>query len=436
MESAAGKSSDDRRDQERRQASYIEEPRQAGSSRHCRSQLTRSPSPRQTELVPRQPSRSPARRLYWHPAARDQYLAADAIARSGEENDIKGSGEGKINCVYIHLGGAADLVAVAADLRNHGPTIILMICEEQSQAVTMEQHLSVPGFDHSPSVEGKRCGRPSPDQLQYSYCCIRSLTLVVAGRRGIVQEVTEKAFTSSCSQGKLLIADVGFNVSHCNQLSMNVAVWDTKAYDNEQFHLPFLETAKVLVSKRVRLVGGEFQDTLNLAVRSLRNTVSVRVAAAEIFREKSSAEAEPEYVLASGAVLLLGTVLKGKSLCDTLSSVEERYSRPADCKVLDTFPKGFSELKKWYFPVDADRARAVDMCEDAARGWPPFDKCNQKIVKTQLSGTQKLSFFLEGSKGRRHPDADGRRRLGTQRRAEFWASRGKPWAHCFNTTKG
>ena len=46
---------------------------------------------------------------------------------------------------------------------------------------------------------------------------------------------------------------------------MSVAVWDTKAWDNQEFHQPFLETAKVLVSKRVRLVGGEFQDTLNLA---------------------------------------------------------------------------------------------------------------------------------------------------------------------------
>ena len=251
---------------------------------------------------------------------------------------------------------------------------------------------------------------------------------MVAGRRGIVQEITQKAFMSDNSQGKLLIADVGFNVSHCDQLSMNVAIWDTNAYDTREVHHPFSEIAQVLVSKRVRLVGGEFQDTLNLAVRCLRNLVSARVAAAEIFREASNAEAEPEYVLASGAVLLLGTVLKGKSLCDTLSSVEERYSRPADCKFLYTFPKGFSELKKWYFPVDADRSRAVDMCEDAARGWPPFGNCHQKIVKTQHRGTQKLLFYLEGSKSRHHPDADDRRKCKAQGRRQFRASQGKAWA--------
>ena len=154
--------------------------------------------------------------------------------------------------------------------------------------------------------------------------------------------------------------------------------------------------------------------------------VSARVAAAEIFREKSNAEAEPEYVLASGAVLLLGTVLKGKSLCDTLSSTEERYSRPADCKIVDK--KDFGELKRRYFPLDADRARAVDMWQDAARGWPPFGTCHQKIVKTQPRGTQKLLFYLEGSNSRRKPDKDERRKYRTQGRREFWASQGKAWA--------
>jgi len=253
-------------------------------------------------------------------------------------------------------------------------------------------------------------------------------TLVVAGRKGIVEEVTEKEFVSTNSGGQILIADVGFNVSHCDQLSMNVAVWDTNAYDTQEFHQPFSEIAQVLVSKRVRLVGGEFHDTLDLAVMCLRNTVSARVAAAEIFREASNAEAEPEYVLASGAVLLLGTVLKGKSLCDTLSSVEERYSRPADCKFLDTFPKGFSEPKEWYFPLDAARARAVDMCDDAARGWPPFGNCHQKIVKTQHRGTQKLLFYLEGSNSRRKPDADDRRKDKFHRRRDFWAGYGRDWA--------
>ena len=69
------------------------------------------------------------------------------------------------------------------------------------------------------------------------------------------------------------------------------------------------------------------------------------MAAAEIFQEESSALAEPGYVLASGAVLLLTTVLKRKALCDTFSSVEERHCRPADCKIVNK--KDFGELKRW-----------------------------------------------------------------------------------------
>ena len=55
----------------------------------------------------------------------------------------------------------------------------------------------------------------------------------------------------------------------------------------------------------MRLVGGEFHDNLNHVVEKVRKTLSVRVAAAEVYRAKESAVAEPTFVLASGAVLLL-----------------------------------------------------------------------------------------------------------------------------------
>ena len=156
----------------------------------------------------------------------------------------------------------------------------------------------------------------------------------------------------------------------------------------------------------------------------MRDTVSARVAAAEIFREKSNAEAEPEYVLASGAVLLLGPVWRGTVLCDTLSSVEERkWFSSYIVKESD-----FDMLRKWYFPLDADGARDCDKSEDGARGWPPFGTCRQKKAVRQVGKTQKLLFYLEGAGSRRSSGGHDKRKARTSRRVDQWAAKWARWA--------
>ena len=126
-----------------------------------------------------------------------------------------------------------------------------------------------------------------------------------------------------CEAGQVLIADVGFSVSICQALSMRVAVWDTMGRSEDEVHAAWEEMGELFRDKGVRLVGGEFYNIVDLAVGDLRKTLSVRVAAAEVYRQKESAvvkragddaadsnrgDGDARYLVASGVVLLLGPV--------------------------------------------------------------------------------------------------------------------------------
>ena len=128
--------------------------------------------------------------------------------------------------------------------------------------------------------------------------------------------------------------------------------------------------------------------------------------------------AERTYLLASGAVLLLGPVRRGTVLCDTVSSVEGDHG----------FQANLDELKKWYFPLDADGARECDKSEDGARGWPPFGTCRQKKAVKQARNTQKLLFYLEGAVSRRSSGGHDKRKDRTSRRVVEAAAKGARWA--------
>ena len=74
-------------------------------------------------------------------AVEDREHAADAFAqRAGKlvpGSYVRPTGDGCIACVYINVGEDADLPCVAKDLRNHGATIVLMICDNEEVADTM-----------------------------------------------------------------------------------------------------------------------------------------------------------------------------------------------------------------------------------------------------------------------------------------------------------
>ena len=137
----------------------------------------------------------------------------------------------------------------------------------------------------------------------------------------------------------------------------------------------------------MRLLGGEFYDVLDLLVLQLRKTLSVRVAAADVYREKPFAVADratagARYLQASGVVLLLGPVLRGKVLPDIkLPSVEERLRGPRDSEIIKD-ARDLDTLRDWGFPLNAGTASSVAESVLACRGWPAFHACNQKRRKS------------------------------------------------------
>ena len=141
---------------------------------------------------------------------------------------------------------------------------------------------------------------------------------------------------------------------------------------------------------------------MNHVVEKVRKTLSVRVAAAEVYRDKDSTVVDRTYVLASGAVLLLGPVCRrGKELFGTLSSVEERHLRSRGSPL--TGAMDLDQMREYFFPLDAGGAftAAGENSVDQSRAWPGFKICNQKKVDRRIPNTHKLSLFLEGTDSRR-----------------------------------
>ena len=201
-------------------------------------------------------------------------------------------------------------------------------------------------------------------------------------------------------------------------------------------------------AKGVRLVGGEFYNIVDLAVCNLRKTLSVRVAAAEVYRQKKSAvvkragddaadsnrgDGDARYLVASGVVLLLGPVLRGL-VCPglDLSTVEERPRGPRDSFDCDM---PLEKFREWCFPLHAHWACSSDETHDGSRGWPVFNICKQKNVRTQFMHTQKLSLFLEGANTRRSDVRKDQREEEDTRRAIQCAAHGAAWAKKFLTKR-
>ena len=388
-------------------------------------------------------------------AIQDREHAADTSAQRAANlvpgKDVRGTGDGSICCVYIYVGQDADLPCVAEDIRNHGATIVLMICDTEQVASTMAGHLSEscnPWRLLDPLVKGGGRTQEPKNRVQVQYRCTRKGRLLVAGRRGIGRALDPIWWVDDCESGQMMIVDVGFNVSICQALSMRVAVWDTMGRSEDEVHGAWEEMGQLFRDRGVRLVGGEFYNIVDLAVCNLRKTLSVRVAAAEVYREEQSAVAEragddaadsnrgdgdARYLVASGVVLLLGPVLRGL-VCPglDLSTVEERPRGPRDSFDCDM---PLEKFREWCFPLHAHWACSSDETHDGSRGWPVFNICKQKKVRTQFMHTQKLSLFLEGANTRRSFVRKDEREEEDTRRATQCAAHGAAWAKKFLTKR-
>ena len=130
---------------------------------------------------------------------------------------------GNISAIYTRLDRGADVEAVAADLRNHGATILVVFCTDNALAEDLGFALAKEGQDHRGDGDGEEPGkagkrerqaRPAPDEYQVQYTCVGHQGFIVVGRSGIVAEVTLTE-ASEDSTHVICIADIELRSSFC-----------------------------------------------------------------------------------------------------------------------------------------------------------------------------------------------------------------------------
>ena len=129
---------------------------------------------------------------------------------------------GQASYVHVDIGDAANIPAVAADLRNVGATVIIACCSTHSQAVKLGAALCMAAFGTVTRGDGGK-GRAGSDEYQESYHYAFAGNVVVGGRRGIVQSLTHKLRMSTPLKGQMFIADVDFKVGIQESLNIRVA---------------------------------------------------------------------------------------------------------------------------------------------------------------------------------------------------------------------
>ena len=138
---------------------------------------------------------------------------------------------GNISAIYTRVDRGADVDAVAADLRNHGATILVVFCNCQATCDAMQMALAKEGKGHRGDGDGEEPGkagkserqaRPGPADYQLQYTSVGHHGFLVAGRSGIVADVTLKD-TSEDSAHVLCIAEIELRSSFCQILSFRVA---------------------------------------------------------------------------------------------------------------------------------------------------------------------------------------------------------------------
>ena len=228
--------------------------------------------------TPRQPSRPP-------PAPR--HRQAHATLSPPEVIPI-----GNISAIYTRLDPGADIEAVAADLRNHGATILVVFCTDYVLAQSLGFALAQEGKGHRGDGDGEEPGkagkserqaRPEPADYQLQYTVVGHQGFLVAGRNGIVADVTLKD-TSEDSTHVLCIAEIELRSSFCQILSFRVAgcsLLQTRGdgVEPQEWVNIYKHIGDLLSKKAVRVLAGEFHDHTGAFLKQMRQQVCINIAA-------------------------------------------------------------------------------------------------------------------------------------------------------------
>ena len=281
-------------------------------------------------------------------------------------------------------------MAVAADLRDHGPTVLLASCasKEHADVIMGELEMNLASGDRG-------SGQKKDARYVTAGCC----NVFVAGRAGIVKSVTARKDSPIYEQLKYLVAEVRLNVHVCQMMQFSVAVAAprpcvglVKREIGETGQALTNGLRDVFIDEEVRLLGGGFRGQLRQHLDQLRTRMTANVAAWIPWRGSLAGAAESElvqyrsspfYIFALGGVEQMGAAYAGEAAVAASSEIP---------------PNNLEDLgnKSWHALVDEFVPRKPVVTApalDKSRGWPVSPRVLQKVAKVQAKGTAKLSIY-------------------------------------------
>lgn len=311
--------------------------------------------------------------------------------------------------VYVYVGAEANIDEVAVDLRNQAPTVLIVCCSDEVAAARMEMALSEEAVNKQTRGDGG--SRKSGEDFQVMFNCVVFKELIVAGRRPVVKEVDIKETLFTPGGGAVLIADLGLHVMVQGQLSIRLAAF---APDRLRGGGGWTQVAAALEHRSVRLMAGEFGDTLLPLLATIRKRMTINVCAVRLCPGGACGPSDA-VKLAPSAMLLAGPVGR-LTILETRGSGGSSESRGSG---------GSSDVASLNI-----QSYVGEEGKDESRGWPVIENVKQKEVKTVLPHTRKLLVFLGSNTAHRTPKALEARAQKTRKRADTWKD--KAWAQRFS----
>ena len=184
---------------------------------------------------------------------------------------------GNISCVYVYVGGGVDLTELAEDIRNQGPTVLTIVCEEEGDASTIEKDLHSGSGSQASFAD---VGQPAVAGMK-RYMCIRSGRLIVAARAGIAERVRPHYEKTLDVGGALFTAEVALNASFCDMESFQVAVVATPPDSSVVTEIPW----ECVLGRPTLLLAGEVNCSVQDFLRRNRSKTAMDIAAWLPFRD-------------------------------------------------------------------------------------------------------------------------------------------------------
>ena len=392
------------------------------------------------EVVPQQPQYYGVPHAHWGPwgvPSQPEESPAPSAQLLGPEEF------GNAGFLYAWVGDKAEMEAVAADLRNIAPTILIVCCQHGWMAAQMETLLRKPGIDRTAETRGDEGGRgkgnggrrkpqrASVDNFQAQFATIKEATVIIAGRMSIVKDVTCLETRQSDGEGMMMIGEVDFKVAINGMLTVRVAaidVWNSRRGSGVD---PWGAITASCARKSVRVIAGEFASQLLQAVSRLRENLTVCPAALDTCQRRE--EKKAAFYLMSSAVFIVGPV--GPVQRVEIDKDPYKWEAPVyvtrggGIKLSEPASRAWGEVE---YALESDIFRGAPE-NDESRHWNRISSVKQKEVKVKMKDSKKLFLFLGGKESRRKPESRGYRYAGAQARAD--ENPGASGAHAFTRAK-